>query len=149
MVPGRSSSITSSSAASSTAGPVLSSRSGISKGRSIAMQNAMNRRRTGSRPQASRSGAISRRDGLAQSARKIAQHPKWQGQVIFTYDLPTIGPPAFGHGLARYVPTVVFIAPDDAITGRRKLPVLRQVADMILQQDQARLPAQRRSRAAL
>ena len=92
----------------------------------------------------------SRRDGLAQSARKIAQHPKWQGQVIFAYDLPTIGPPAFGRGLARYVPTVVFVAPDDAITGRKKVPVLRQVADMILQQDQARLPAQRyRSRAAL
>src|SRR5690349_18351698 len=141
MAHGRSSSTTSSSAASSTDGPVLSSRSGISKVRSIATQNAMNRRRTGSRPQASSSGATSRRDGFAQSARKIAQYPKWQGQVIFAYDLPTIGPPAFDRGFARYIPTVVFVSLHDPIVGPENLPVRRQVAGMNHHQDQPRLPA--------
>jgi len=41
----------------------------------------------------------------------------------------------------RHVPTVVLIAPDDAIAAPEKVPVLRKFADVIFQQNQARLPA--------
>jgi hypothetical protein len=117
----------------------LSSRSEILKARSIATPNVTNRRRTGNHLQASRSGSKSRLDRRAQSARKIAQNPKWQGQVIFAQDLPAIGPLALAAD--SRVRTNRCTAPDDAIAGPEKVPVLRKVADVIFQYVQVRLPA--------
>jgi hypothetical protein len=44
-------------------------------------------------------------------------------------------------GVARHVPAVVLVAPDNAVSDRGQIPVPRQIGHVILKQDQARPPA--------
>src|SRR5690349_3095077 len=141
MESGHSSSTTYSSWVSSTAGPASSLPSVISKARSTDTPNVTSRSKIGSCRLVTRSGASLRPDGLAQAAGEIAQDPKRQCKIIFTQNFPAIGPLARNHGIARHVPAIVLITPNDPITGRTQVPVFRQVGHMVFDQDQLRLPA--------
>src|SRR5450830_749499 len=77
----------------------------------------------------------------AQTARQIAQQAEWQREIILAQYFPPIRPSALDGGIVWHVPAIVFVAADDAIAGSVKETVLRQIPDVILQQDETRLPA--------
>ena len=77
----------------------------------------------------------------AQAAREIAQHAERQREIIFAQNFPAIRPSALDGGVARHIPAIVLVAADDAIAGRGEEAVLRQIGDVILEQDQPRPPA--------
>src|SRR5262249_27764972 len=123
----------SSSLASSTDGPGSLLLLEISKAHSIATPNATKKRKAGNHPPESRYGATSRPDGFTNAARKIPQHPKRQGQIVFAQDLPSICQLAGDRRRAWHIPAVVFIASDDAVAGRGHVSMLREIGDVILQ----------------
>src|SRR5262249_1323709 len=134
--PGLLSSTISSSSASSTDGPDSLLLSEISKAHFTATPSATKKRKAGSHPSPSRSGATSRPDGFANAPRKIAKPPKRQGQIVFAQDFPPIRPLAGDRRLAWHIPAIVFIAPDDAVAGGGQVSMLREIGDVILEQDQ-------------
>ena len=73
---------------------------------------------------AKRSGARLVPDRLAHLPRKIAQHSKRQCQIIFAQDFPAIGPTAGDRGIARHIPAVVLVPPDDAVAGPVQISML-------------------------
>src|SRR5262245_2619012 len=77
----------------------------------------------------------------AHRARGIAGDPERQREIIFAHDLPAVARRHGGGRRAGNVPAVVLAAADQSVAGTREKPVLGKIADVVLEQDQPRLPA--------
>src|SRR6266851_9024346 len=77
----------------------------------------------------------------ARPPRGVARDSKRQAEIIYAQDIPALARRHGDRGGARNVPAVVLEAADQAIAGGVEKAVPRQIADVILEQDQARPPA--------
>src|SRR5713226_1134070 len=76
----------------------------------------------------------------ARPPRRVASHAKRQAEIILAQDLPTLARRHGDRGGARNVPAVVLATADQAIAGGVEKAVPPEIADVILEQDQARPP---------
>src|SRR4051812_6304568 len=74
-------------------------------------------------------------------ARRIAYQPKWQREIIFAQDFPAGRRGDTERLIGRHIPAVVTEAADQAIAALFQIAMGLQVVDVILDQDQQRLPA--------
>src|SRR5262245_66603012 len=76
-----------------------------------------------------------------QGSRRVARDAEWQTQIVFANDVPAFPRRHADRHVAWNVPAVVFEAADQAVAGGPQKSMLLEIADVIFEQDQQRLPA--------
>jgi len=77
----------------------------------------------------------------AQGSRRVARDAERQTQIVFANDVPAFPRRHTDRRVAGNIPAIVFEAADQAVAGGPQKPVFLEIADVIFEQDQSRLPA--------
>src|SRR4051794_24294969 len=78
---------------------------------------------------------------LAHAAKRVAHLSEWQTEIIFAQNAPAVWPGDRRRRAGGHIPAVELGMPNEPVSGTPQQTQLVEIADLILDQDQARAPA--------